>query len=70
MRRYNCWGGNPHGIGEDIARCVVEVFPTISFGGHQCFRKRGHGPDSLYCKQHGRIAAAHNWTLYVPKDAD
>ena len=55
MRRYGHWAGNLEGSPEDATRCVAEV----AYGGrsvrfHQCYRKRGHGPGGLYCKQHGR----------------
>jgi hypothetical protein len=55
MRRYGCWAGNSAGTKEDESRCIEEVWP--SSGGwipYQCQRKRGHGPDGLYCKQHAK----------------
>lgn len=55
MRSYGKWAGNELGRGEGESRCVVQVF-TQRFTGTQCPRKRGHGPDGLYCKQHGRMA--------------
>jgi len=60
-RRYNAWAGNPAGIPEDPARCIEEVSPNERGGfvhRHQCNRKRGHGPDGLYCKQHSPEAHA------------
>jgi hypothetical protein len=55
-RRYGCWSGRPNGTAEDATKCIEEVWPTS--GGwiipHQCCRKRGHGPDGLYCKQHAK----------------
>jgi hypothetical protein len=46
--RYGTWADNP-------TRCIEQVWPS---GGtwipHQCCRKRGHGPDGLYCKQHAK----------------
>jgi hypothetical protein len=53
LRRYRVWAGNPDGRKEDVSRCVC----SVSEGGRsvlssQCMRKRGHGPDGLYCKQH------------------
>jgi adenylyl- and sulfurtransferase ThiI len=52
-RRYRQWSGNPVGTAEDTTRCVV----SVADGGrsplaHQCYRKRGCGPDGLYCMQH------------------
>lgn len=35
-------------VSEDSSRCVAEVW--ASDWGHQCNRKRGHGPGGLYCK--------------------
>ena len=49
-RIYNQWGGNPKGTPEDISRCIEEVWSSMH--GYQCRRKRGHGKDGLYCKQH------------------
>ncbi|CAB5223449.1 hypothetical protein UFOVP383_49 [uncultured Caudovirales phage] len=49
-RRYGQWGGNPKGHPEDPTRCIEEVWPFP----RQCTRKRGYGPDGLYCKQHAK----------------
>ncbi len=53
-RRYRTWGGNPRGDAENITRCIE----SVADGGrsclsHQCYRKRGHGPQGLFCRQHG-----------------
>lgn len=50
MRRYGRWAGDAKGAAEDPERCVVEVVGDVRF--HQCGRKRGYGPDRLYCAQH------------------
>jgi hypothetical protein len=53
--RYGVWNGCPQGQAEDPTRCIEEVWPHS--GGwipYQCCRKRGHGPDGLYCKQHAK----------------
>jgi hypothetical protein len=54
-RRYSVWAGQPQGTPERVECCVEEVWPS---GGNwiprQCCRKRGHGPDGLYCKQHAK----------------
>ena len=51
-RRYNTWAGNPRGNPEDKTRCIEEVASGYLF--YQCIRKRGHGLDGLYCKQHAK----------------
>jgi len=55
QRRYGVWGGCPQGQAEDPTCCIEQVWPS---GGtwipHQCCRKRGYGPDGLYCKQHAK----------------
>jgi hypothetical protein len=62
--RYRQWAGQPQGVKQDLARCVVEVWPNDgSYLPSQCQRKRGHGRGGFYCKQHARqfpaVAAAH-----------
>lgn len=45
---------------EDVTRCVEEVSPEGLAGigsSHQCYRKRGHGPNGEFCKQHAKINA-------------
>lgn len=54
LRRYGEWAGNPKGIPENEERCVKEVWPAHQWTSVQCPRKRGHGPDGLYCKQHAK----------------
>lgn len=56
-RRYNQWAANPKGDPEDKTRCIEEVIPLSNLGwaSHQCYRKRGHGKDGLYCKQHAKM---------------
>ena len=53
--RYGQWAGNPNGRPENLADCI-EVKRSYSAWDHgtQCTRKRGHGPDGLYCKQHAK----------------
>lgn len=54
-RRYGVWGGCVWGQAEDPTRCTEEVWPANLQGiPQQCSRKRGHGPDGLYCKQHAK----------------
>ena len=41
---------------KDIKRCVTSIYTGYCI--HQCSRKRGYGPDGLYCKQHDPIRIA------------
>ena len=52
--RYGQWAGNPGGHLENTAHCIEEVYTNPPWPGIQCSRKRGHGPDELYCKQHAK----------------
>ncbi len=63
-RRYDAWAGNPAGVAEDPTRCVETVADASLRFTHycQCRRKRGHGPDGLYCRQHDPVAAAERVT--------
>jgi hypothetical protein len=54
-RWYSKW------IREDVSCCIATVTPNERGGfarSHQCTRKRGHGPDGLYCKQHDPAAVS------------
>ena len=56
LRRYGQWAGSPNGSPEDVTLCIEEVYPAgRSIIPAQCRRKRGHGKDGLYCKQHARM---------------
>lgn len=46
------WSGNPKGYPEDPSRCIEGVYGDRSMIESQCKKKRGHGPDGCYCKQH------------------
>ncbi len=64
MRHYGqsaCSQGNR----EDILLCVAQC--QERWVSYQCSRKRGHGPDGLYCKQHAKMIAAGR-NVYVPPD--
>ena len=52
MRVYGEWAGNPKGHKENTEYCIESVFERHI--DRQCNRKRGHGPDGLWCKQHGK----------------
>ena len=67
MRIYNQWAGNESGVREDPNRCIVAVFQRGRYVSVQCSRKRGNGPDGLYCKQHG-AKAVRGHHLYVPEE--
>jgi hypothetical protein len=51
--RYAMWGGNPRGDKPDLACCIERV--TSHHISYQCSRKLGHGPEGMYCKQHGKM---------------
>jgi hypothetical protein len=54
MRRY----GLNYTLEEDDTCCVAEVStPPWYIHFRQCSKKRGHGPDGLYCKQHAAMIA-------------
>ena len=42
---------------EDMKRCIQEVAapPHYYMQFYQCSRKRGHGTDGKYCKQHSTM---------------
>ena len=69
MRRYGRWAGNSYGLPENNASCIIEVAEPgrwiIHY--HQCSRKRGYGPDELYCKQHAKMIES-GWEPYIPKE--
>lgn len=54
-RRYERGYGNPEGIPEDKTRCVWSVVHYGSLGNHQCYYKRGHGKEGLYCRRHAKL---------------
>ena len=54
LRRYGQWAGSPRGFAEDTRHCIAEVYSRHLTLPGQCSRKRGHGPDGLYCKQHAK----------------
>jgi hypothetical protein len=63
-RRYGVWAGRPEGnADEDETHCIEEVHDK--FVGYQCSRRRGYGPNGLYCKQHARWYE-HNLTTAAP----
>ena len=66
-RYYGAWAGRPEGAPENPERCIVEVSePGRWIHFYQCQRKRGHGPDGEFCKQHGRMIENGN-RLLIPK---
>jgi hypothetical protein len=50
--RYGEWGGNPSGNRPLPDRCAHEVYDGMTRIFSQCARKRGHGPEGAFCKQH------------------
>ena len=55
LRRYGKWAGQPEGVKEDTSRCVAQVRDDY-MNSYQCCRKRGHGIEGLFCKQHAKGA--------------
>ena len=61
-------------ISEDKSQCIVRVSPMggqmyqALVGSYQCSRKRGHGPNGEFCKQHARLMADERYYVSVPKD--
>ena len=56
-RRYGRWVGRPDGWLEDPDRCIETIHSPrgfVSLYGKQCSRKRGHGPNGEFCKQHAK----------------
>lgn len=68
MRKYGEWAGNPKGKLENKKNCIVEV-QGLGRGlfFYQCERKRGHGENGLYCKQHAKMLDSGRF-LFIPKD--
>jgi len=54
-RIYDDCATNPGGTPEDTTRCVKTVINWYGWHMVQCSRKRGHGPNGEYCKQHAKI---------------
>jgi len=55
-KSYGGWAGYPKGHRPDPARCAQEVPDSRGLLWYQCSRKRGHGPEQAYCKQHDPAA--------------
>ncbi len=69
MRRYGEWAGSPKGSPEDKLRCVAEIAEggrSIHF--QQCSKRRGHGPDGLFCGLHAKRLAMGKY-VDVPDDS-
>ncbi len=52
VRIYGARAGKPKGTPEDETRCIHKVWSASAWTSRQCCRKRGHGQDGLFCKQH------------------
>lgn len=73
QRIYGAWTGDPEGRPEDPTRCIEKVWPPMWDGGppYQCQRKRGYGPDGLYCKQHAKkIKKGVGWEIKDKEDCN
>ena len=56
VKVYNRWAGHPQGNRYDPTRCAYEVWEQgRGCMSWQCQRKRGHGPEELYCKTHAKM---------------
>jgi len=64
-RRYGKWAGNEKGKAENPINCVYEIFSARNCIGYQCHRKRGYGPDGLYCKQHATKIQGYSDTVFL-----
>lgn len=52
-KAYGAWAGFPAGHAPNLDLCCEEISTNERWPKrHQCSRKRGHGPDGAYCKQH------------------
>lgn len=50
---YGAWATNPEGYKPDLTRCCEAIWTKERWSRQlQCGRKRGHGPDQAFCKQH------------------
>lgn len=56
-RRYGTWAGEPNGRVEDTRRCIEAVRRSHTIVSGQCSRKRGHGPNGEFCKQHAPVSS-------------
>jgi len=44
---------------------VADTGRSVLF--HQCYKKRGHGPNGIYCRQHAKLAEQLGFSL-APDD--
>ena len=61
-RVYGQWAGNQKGTLENTTKCIEEVWYQVGKMlslSRQCSRKRGHGPEGVYCRQHAVRAEKH-----------
>lgn len=69
MRRYCPWAGNEKGTPENKTKCIADVQDGgRSVMSHQCRRRRGFGPDGLYCRFHAARLSKGRY-VDVPPDA-
>ena len=50
------YGGNSWQKGSKYFpnRCAAEVYSSAGWSSYQCSRRKGHGKDGLFCKQHAK----------------
>jgi hypothetical protein len=57
-RRYGAWAGNPKGRQENPDNCIASIYANSrDMISCQCSKKRGKGPDGLYCGTHAAMLA-------------
>ena len=57
-KSYGAWAGFPQGHAPDYSLCCAEVSANERWPRyHQCSKRRGHGADGAYCKQHDPAVA-------------
>jgi hypothetical protein len=69
VKRYGAWAGQPSGRPYEAGRCAEEVYDSFTRRNHQCYRKSGHGPEGLYCKQHDPAFVASKSAKRSERDA-
>jgi hypothetical protein len=59
-KHYGVCAEQPNGVAEDKERCSKEILSYGSRKLRQCWKRRGHGENGLYCKQHAKMRSKHD----------